>query len=82
VDLVLPTAAALEKDGSLTNIGGRIQNLRKVLEPAGESLAEWEVLSRIGLELGLEGDIFEARPAIGKTRRALDSEMPFFKGGG
>jgi len=82
VDIVLPTAVSMEKNGSLTNINGRVQDFVKALEPVGECLAEWEILSRIGRELGLGGGIFEPPPALEKTRRAMNSDIPFFKVGG
>ncbi len=46
-DIVLPAASFIEKDGTFTNTERRVQRLRKVLEPVGDSLADWEILSRI-----------------------------------
>ncbi len=42
--VVLPGASALEKDGTFTNGERRIQRVRRVLPPAGEARADWEVL--------------------------------------
>jgi formate dehydrogenase major subunit len=42
--VVLPGAAALEKDGTFTNGERRVQRVRKVLAPPGEARADWQVL--------------------------------------
>jgi formate dehydrogenase alpha subunit len=46
-DVVLPAAAAAEKEGSYTNLGGRVQHSCAVLPPPGESLPEGEIILRL-----------------------------------
>ena len=53
--LLLPSAAWVEREGTFTNFEGRAQRFRKALEPLGEALADWEILARIGGELGVRG---------------------------
>ena len=51
-DLVLPGTSYLERDGSMTNMEGRVQRLRRaVLPPAPDELA-W--LAKLGERLGVE----------------------------
>ncbi|MBF0553753.1 MAG: molybdopterin-dependent oxidoreductase [Nitrospirae bacterium] len=50
--VVLPAAAWSEKDGTMTNLGGRIQFLRKGSDvPTGRS--EWRVIAEIARALGM-----------------------------
>ena len=55
-DVVLPAATFAEKDGTFTNTERRVQRVRKAVEPLGESMADWEILSglaeRIDIRLG------------------------------
>ena len=50
---VLPSAAWVERDGTFTNFEGRVQRFWKAVEPLGLSLADWEILGRLGAALGL-----------------------------
>ena len=51
-DVVLPMAIWSERTGSLTNIEGRVQTVRKALEPKGEAKPDWEILSLLARKLG------------------------------
>ena len=46
--VVLPAAAALEKDGTMTNTERRIQLVRPVVRPPGEARPDWSILAEIG----------------------------------
>jgi NADH-quinone oxidoreductase subunit G len=48
----LPRAVYAEQDGSFTNIQGRMQRVRKALEPLGECLPAWAVAFKLGAALG------------------------------
>ncbi len=52
-DVVLPAASYAEKDGTFTNFEGRVQRIRKALEPLGDSLPTWDTLLNLGGLLGL-----------------------------
>lgn len=45
--VILPAASFIEKDGTFTNTERRVQRVRKALEPVGNSLADWEIISRL-----------------------------------
>jgi len=50
--MVLPAASFAEKDGTFTNFEGRIQQLRKAIEPLGDSLPDWEIILRLASSMG------------------------------
>ncbi|WP_353718538.1 molybdopterin-dependent oxidoreductase [Dyadobacter sp. 676] len=53
-DVVLPAAAWLEKDGTMTNAERRITYLPKVLDAPGEALPDSEILWRFAKKMGFE----------------------------
>jgi formate dehydrogenase major subunit len=53
----LPACSSFEKDGTFMNGERRVQRVRKVLEPAGDSLPDWEIVCRLARQMG-HGDAF------------------------
>ncbi len=53
-DVALPTTVAAERDGSYTNNEGRVQLIRKAVEPAGQSRPEWEIFQNLAGRLGMD----------------------------
>jgi formate dehydrogenase alpha subunit len=51
-DIVLPSASFAEKEGTFTNFEGRIQPVRKAIEPIGECLPDWKIILRLSKEMG------------------------------
>ncbi len=51
-DWVLPSATFAEKDGTFTNFEGRVQRIRKAIEPAGQSIPSWELWRDLGNAMG------------------------------
>ncbi|MBI5894423.1 MAG: NADH-quinone oxidoreductase subunit NuoG [Deltaproteobacteria bacterium] len=47
-DVVIPGASYAEKDGTFTNQEGRVQRLRKVISPVGNSKDDLDILCSIG----------------------------------
>lgn len=45
--VVLPAASFAEKEGTFTNFEGRVNRVRKAIEPHGESLPDWEIVLRL-----------------------------------
>ncbi len=45
--VVLPAASFAEKEGTFTNFEGRVQRVYKVIEPAGDSLPDGEIIMRL-----------------------------------
>jgi predicted molibdopterin-dependent oxidoreductase YjgC len=65
--VILPAAASLEKDGTMTNTERRVQLLRPVVQPPGEARPDWSILAEIGTRLD--------------RRRALEREVEFWEFG-
>ena len=63
--VILPAAAALEKDGTMTNTERRVQLLRPVVRPPGEARPDWFILAEIGARLD--------------RRRGLEREVEFWE---
>lgn len=51
-DVVLPSLSWAEKEGSFTNLEGRMQHLKKVVD--GQGLDDWNILAEISTLLGFE----------------------------
>ncbi|MBN2060367.1 MAG: formate dehydrogenase subunit alpha [Deltaproteobacteria bacterium] len=51
-DVVLPAAAFAEKDGTFTNTERRVQTVRKAIEPPGEAVPDWKIISDVSCRLG------------------------------
>jgi predicted molibdopterin-dependent oxidoreductase YjgC len=54
-DLILPTTAFSEEDGSLIDYAGRVHALHRAVSPPGQALPGWEILCRIARKMGLAG---------------------------
>lgn len=54
--VVLPAAAAAEKEGTFTNTERRCSRLRQAVEPPGEAMADWQILIRMARALGQSWD--------------------------
>jgi formate dehydrogenase alpha subunit len=51
-DVIMPAASFAEKDGTFTNTERRVQLLRKVLDPPGQSKADWQILGEVARGFG------------------------------
>jgi formate dehydrogenase alpha subunit len=51
-NVVLPAASFAEKEGTFTNFEGRVNRVRKAIEPLGESLPDWEIVMRLAHTMG------------------------------
>jgi formate dehydrogenase alpha subunit len=54
-DVVLPAASFAEKDGTFTNTERRVQRVRKVIQPIGDSKADWWITCEIAKRMGASG---------------------------
>ena len=68
-DVVLPATSFAEKDGTFTNSERRVQRVRKVVEPVGESRPDWEIICDLArrmsakMGLGAQGQFAFAHPS-------------------
>jgi NADH-quinone oxidoreductase subunit G len=74
-DAFLPAAAFLEKEGHVTTWEGRGQRLRRVRDPEGMSIPDWEVFASLALacggDLGFES-LDELHEEMGELLAPLD----------
>jgi NADH-quinone oxidoreductase subunit G len=74
--VALPLALWAEVDGTITNRTGRVQRLRAAVEPAGDALPGWEILSHLAHRLGIGMDLESAK----KVFLEAQQKYPFMKG--
>ena len=60
-DVFLPACAFTEKDGSFTNIEGRVQKFKKAVEPKGQSKPDWQIVADLMGRLGRPVSFFSPR---------------------
>jgi formate dehydrogenase major subunit/formate dehydrogenase alpha subunit len=53
--VVLPATSFAEKDGTFTNTERRVQRVRKVVEPPGDSRPDWWITCQVAQRLGAKG---------------------------
>ncbi|MBE0462001.1 MAG: formate dehydrogenase subunit alpha [Halomonadaceae bacterium] len=51
-DVVLPACPSVEKEGTFVNTERRIQRFYQVLEPLGDSLPDWRILTDLAARMG------------------------------
>ena len=49
--VVLPAAGFAEKEGTFTNLEGRVQRVRRALNPSGNSLPDWEIILHLAKKM-------------------------------
>ncbi len=74
-DIVLPGAAISEKQGSVTNLEGRIQSFQPVVPPPGKARPDWEILDRLAAELGTD----KPYGALEKIREEIRRWVPGYE---
>ncbi|MEO8035117.1 MAG: molybdopterin-dependent oxidoreductase, partial [Acidobacteriota bacterium] len=50
-DVLLPSSVHVEKEGTFTNLQGRVQKIHQAYPPKGQAVADIEVFRRIGVKL-------------------------------
>jgi NADH-quinone oxidoreductase subunit G len=73
-DVVFPAESYAEKEGTLVHPDGRLQRLRPAIARPGATRAGWQVISEIGLRLGLDLDVLSGAMA---SRRLFEA-VPFY----
>jgi formate dehydrogenase (NADP+) alpha subunit len=54
--VVLPACTYAEKEGTLTNLEGKVLRIRSAMDPIGESLPDWHIMTAIASGLGCQLD--------------------------
>jgi len=74
-DVVLPSASFAEKEGTVTNFEGRIQPMRKAIEPIGECLPDWKIILRLSKEMGQP----MSYSSLQEVRNEIEELVPFYE---
>jgi len=53
-DVVLAATSVAEKDGTFTNTERRCMRVHKAIEPIGNTLADWQIISKLATAMGVE----------------------------
>ncbi|MDR4466762.1 MAG: molybdopterin-dependent oxidoreductase [Nitrospira sp.] len=51
-DFVLPACTYAEKEGTFTNFEGRVLRIRQAMDPLGESLPDWHIMTALANAMG------------------------------
>ena len=66
----LPSCSFIEKDGSFTNIEGRVQKFKKAVEPRGQSKPDWQIVAELASRLGKPVPYFSPRDVAREITKA------------
>jgi NADH-quinone oxidoreductase subunit G len=69
--LALPSAAWVEREGTVTNFEGRVQRFRKALDPLGAALPDYELIGRVLAALGETVTATRAEHWFGELTQAV-----------
>ncbi|MCO5182328.1 MAG: molybdopterin-dependent oxidoreductase, partial [Candidatus Promineofilum sp.] len=75
--VVLPAAGWAEVDGHYTNTERRIQRVRKAVEPPGEAMPDWWIITQLAQKMGIPGFDYESPKAVFNE---LCSASPIYAG--
>ena len=75
-DLILPSAAFSEEDGTLISGEGRLQQLNKAMQPPGIALPHWQILCMIAQKMGVKGFEFSS---VTEIRQEIEKVIPNWK---
>jgi NADH-quinone oxidoreductase subunit G len=72
-DIQLPAAVYAEKEGTFTNIQDRVQRFHTAVPPIGESLPDLDILTQLGLELGIALPGASAAEVFGEIGQTVEA---------
>jgi NADH-quinone oxidoreductase subunit G len=78
-DVVLPAAIFAEKEGTYTNLQGRVQRIHQACPPKGQAVSDAEILRRVGARLVPDGLEFRSSDSDDLWEQ-LSSSVPAFAG--
>lgn len=74
--LVLPATGLAEKQGSVTSLERRVQRLEPAVDPPGEILPEWRLLTRLARRLGSKWDY----ASLEAVQQEMERAAPLYHG--
>jgi predicted molibdopterin-dependent oxidoreductase YjgC len=92
--VVLPACTYAEKDGTFTNLEGRVLRVRQAMDPIGESLPDWHIMTSLANALGcqweyqsvndIQAEIMKLLPGyynLGQPRRVVSAPDRYLENG-
>lgn len=74
-EVVLPAASFAEKDGTFTNIEGRVQQVLYAFSPLHDSQPDWWILTELGKRMGAAWDYKSAADILNE----INNGVPLYK---
>jgi formate dehydrogenase alpha subunit len=91
---VLPACTYAEKDGTFTNLEGRVLRVRQAMDPIGESLPDWHIMTALANAMGcrweyqsvndIQAEIMKLLPGyynLGQPRKVVPVPDPYLSNG-
>ncbi len=91
---VLPACTYAEKDGTFTNLEGRVLRVRQAMDPLGESLPDWHIMTALANAMGcgweyqsandIQAEIMKLLPGyynLGQPRKVVSSPDRYLSNG-
>ncbi len=72
-DVILPSAAFYEKNGTFSNTDRRVQMARQVVTPPGDARQDYWIIQEIGKRMGLNWNYQHPKDIFNEMRLAMDS---------
>jgi NADH-quinone oxidoreductase chain G len=70
-DVVLPAVTVAEKNGTLTNVEGRVQRFVRAMDPLGAGKPDWWILNGVASRMGQSMGYGAVAPIVADIRKAL-----------
>jgi formate dehydrogenase alpha subunit len=75
-NVVLPACSTLEREGTFTNLEGRVQKFQPAVQPLAGCLPDWEIMVRMSQQMNLALDF----NSLQDIRREIEELVPIYKG--
>jgi len=69
--VVLPACTYAEKDGTFTNLEGRVLRVRQAMDPLGDSLPDWHIMTALANGLGCQWEYESANDIQAEIMKLL-----------
>jgi predicted molibdopterin-dependent oxidoreductase YjgC len=92
--VVLPACTYAEKDGTFTNLEGRVLRVRQAMDPLGESLPDWHIMTSLANAMGcgweyqsandIQAEIMKLLPGyynLGQPRKVIPAPDQYLSNG-
>jgi len=72
-DVILPSSAWAEKEGTFTNTERRVQMVRKAVSAPGQARDDWEILTLLAIKMGADWKYGQAKDIMDEINRVTPS---------